>query len=290
MVQPMRLTLLVVLAALVGGCDYGNGLAPTPTPAPSEPVAIQHLTGPTDVVLRFEFSGGFVLPEYLATQAPIFTLYGDGTVVFRNPNQDPLPTIGSVAPLRPHRITKLSEDQVQTVLADALDRGGLGVARADYSENQIMDLPIAIYTINAGGINKKVSITGLGMDIGSTADAHALAAFAELLTRLEDFDNGGAFPTDEFVPARYRGSLIDGQAGIPGAKPWPWTTIAPANFATDSNPNGFPLPARVLSAADVEALGITPYTGGFQGLPLISPDGAVAYTFSLRPLLPDEAK
>ena len=47
--------------------------------------AIEHPTGPTDVVLRYEEGGGFVMPAFLATQAPHFTLYGDGTIVFRNP-------------------------------------------------------------------------------------------------------------------------------------------------------------------------------------------------------------
>ena len=28
------------------------------------------------------------MPAFLATQAPIFTLYGDGTIIFRNPAMD----------------------------------------------------------------------------------------------------------------------------------------------------------------------------------------------------------
>ena len=180
---------------------------------PPDSVAIEHPTGATDVVLRFEVSGGFVMPEFLATQAPIFTLYGDRTVIFRNTNQESMPAIGSVQPARPLRIARLSEDQVQAVLADALGPGGLALARADYTNRPIMDLPTAYFTINAGGISKRVAITGLGIDIGSSPDAPALAAFAGLSTRLGDFDNRRLHRPDR----RARGP--DAIAGEPARRP-----------------------------------------------------------------------
>ena len=192
-----------------------------------------------------------------------------------------------------HRSARLSEDQVQAVLADALGRGGLRAARTDYSANRVMDLPIAFFTINAGGISKRVAITGLGMDIGSSADVPALSAFVALAGRLDDFDRGdnsGAF-SGAWTPSRYRGSLVEGQAGVPDAKAWPWTTIAPADFVTDPDPNAFPLPARVLSPAEVQAIGLKfPYGGGFQALTLVGQGDGKIYSLSLRPLLPDESK
>jgi hypothetical protein len=39
---------------------------------------------------------------------------------------------------------------------------------------------------------------------------------------------------------------------------------------------------------EVEGLGIDPFQGGFQGLTLIGPNDGKIYSFSLRPLLPDE--
>ncbi len=83
---------------------------------------------------------------------------------------------------------------------------------------------------------------------------------------------------------------MDGQAGAPDARAWPWTGIAPADFAANPDPNAFPLPSRVLSVADVESLGISPYRGGFQGLTLSGPGDGKSYAFSLRPLLPDESE
>ena len=305
MLRLARPTSLAALAFLVAACS-GAGAGATASPAQSSipsasstgsPTAstggfgvIEHGAGPTDVLLRFEEGGGFVSPAFLATQAPIFTLYGDGTVIFRNPAVDPLPPVGAVAPSRPFRIARLSEDQVQKVLTDALGQGGLAAARIDYPNNQIADAPTAVFTVNAGGIRKTVSISGLGIDDGSSPDAPARVAFAKLAARLEDFDSGGDFTTDEYTPDRYRGILLEGQAGALDAKAWPWTTVVPADFVPDSDPNAFQLATRVMSVAEVEALRISPFGGGFQGLTLIGPNGGKVYTFSLRALLPDEAK
>jgi hypothetical protein len=277
MVPLMRTASVTVLGLLVVvGCS-GSG-------------AIEHARGQTDVVLRFEEGGGFVGPAFLATEAPIFTLYGDGTVIVRNPAHDPLPPVGPVSSFRPFRIARLSEEQMQKVLADALGQGGLEAARTAYPNDQIADAPTAVFTIKAGGISKMVSIYALGIDVEGSPDAPARSAFSRLADRLKDFDNDGVSSTDEYTPDRYRGILLEGQAGAPDAMAWPWTTVAPADFLPDPDPDAFQLPARVLSVTEVEALGIRSYRGGFQGVMLIGPGDGKVYTFSLRPLLPDESK
>jgi hypothetical protein len=304
--RPKSLALLSILLVACGGGASGSGAGPTTTPpsstsASASPTgaptstgggfgAIEHATSPTDVLIRFEQGGGFVAPGFLATEAPIFTLYGDGTVIFRNPAQDPLPSLGSVSPSRSFRTARLTEDQIQEVLEDALGQGGLGAARTSYLDNQIADAPTAVFTVHAGGISKSVSVYALGIDVQDSADAPARAAFAALEARLENFDHGGAFSTTEYAPERYRGILMDGQAGAPDAKAWPWPEIGPTEFVANPDPNAFPLPTRVLSVAEVEALAVSPYRGGFQGLSLIGPGDGKTYSFSLRPLLPDEQR
>ena len=52
-------------------------------PSPTAVGAIDHPTGATDVVLRIEEGGGFVPIDFPASQAPVFTLYGDGLIVFQ---------------------------------------------------------------------------------------------------------------------------------------------------------------------------------------------------------------
>ena len=252
--------------------------------------AIEHATGPTDVLLRFEQGGGFVAPAFLATQTPIFSSTATGRSSSATRPRIRCRRSAPSSRTGPFRTARLTEEQIQGVLEDALGTGGLGAARTDYRNDQIADAPTAVFTINAGGLSKTVSIYALGIDVQQGADAPARAAFQKLAERLQDFDHGGVFSTSEYVPERYRGILMDGGLGGPDPKPWPWADLAPADFVPNTDPNAFQLPARVLTIAEVEALGISPYRGGFQGLTLIGPADGKPYSFSLRPLLPDEPK
>jgi hypothetical protein len=300
MLSPMRSVSYLILSLLVVACSSGaassgspgepsQSTVPIPTASAGGFGGIEHATGRTDVLLRFEQGGGFIAPAFQATQAPIFTLYGDGSAIFRDPRQDPLPAIGAVMPERSFRIAALSEEQIQMVLEDALGRGGLGTARTEYLDNQIADAPTAIFTVNAGGLTKRISIYALGIEAPNSPDAPARVAFEQLAERLQDFDRGGALTTGEFVPERYRGILLEGQPGAPDSRAWPWSNIKPADFVANADPNTFQLPTRVLTVNNVETLAISPYRGGFQGLNLSGPDGK-PYSLALRPLLPDEPK
>lgn len=300
MLTMSRTFVLAVSLVVVTACTTGSGGAtPTGSPglsgSPSDPPvdapdfgAIEHPAGPTDVVLRFEEGGGFVMPAFLATQAPHFTLYGDGTIIFRNPMLDPLEPVGSVFTMPPFRTAKLTEGQVQDLLKTALGEHGLGVARPEYRYDLVADAATAVFTVNAGGVARTISIYALGLEMDGHPDAAARSSFARLRDRLLDIDAGGALETAEYDPDRYRGILLEGQPGAPDVKPWPWPDLTPADFITNADPNAFQLPARVMTAEEVAALGIEPIEGGFQGLTLIGPDDGKLHTFSLRPLLPDE--
>ena len=236
------------LAACTGGGASGSPGATSaprrappasPTASPASVGAIDHATGATDVLLRYEQGGGFIAPSFLATQAPIFTLYGDGTIVFRNPLAEPPPPVGSVFRQNPFRTAKLSEDQIQDVLAFALGDGGLGTARANYENNMVADASTAIFTIDAGGLKKAVSVYALGMEVEGVPDLLARAAFQRLADRLSDFDKGGTIATDVYAPTGYRGILEDGQAA-PDQKAWPWADLKPTDFAFPADPNAYP--------------------------------------------------
>jgi hypothetical protein len=292
-----RLALLPLVLVAVTACISGGGGASSPhsstTPSSSPDAStggfgkIEHATGATDVLLRFETGGGFVPPSFLATEAPIFTLYGDGTVVFRNPALEMPQPIGSVYPLNPFRTLKLTEDQIQEVLEFALGEGGLGVARASYENQMISDAPTSVFTIDAGGIQKAVSIYALGMDIEGVPDGPARAAFQRLAERLGNFDGDGAVTSEVYQPAGYRGVLMDGVAA-PDQIAWPWADITPEDFTFPADPNAFQRADLVMTQAQVDALGLGDVQGGFQGLTIEAPDRGKVYSFVLRPLLPDE--
>ena len=59
---------------------------------------------------------------------------------------------------------------------------------------------------------------------------------------------------------------------------------------SNGDPNAFQMPARVMTAAEIEALGIEPFQGGFIGLPLAGPGDGKFYSLSVRPLLPEDEK
>ena len=295
-----------LLVALVATACAG----PIPTPAPSRggpsgsappgssPAAssgptvgaIEHRTGATDVILRIEQGGGFVPIDFLATQAPGFTLYGNGVIVFQQATPIfPQPDANGVVKGVPWRTASLDERQIQDLLEFALGRGGLGTARELYMANGVADAPDTIFTIHAGGVDKTVVVNALGIDSQSGPDSVARAAFSALAARLRDFDRGGSIGSDVYQAERYRGVLTQRDAATSGAVQWPWPAIDPAAFKPGPNDGtgGPTLPHRTMSPADVAILGLPGIEGGIQGLTLRGPDGKT-YGFILRPLLVDE--
>jgi hypothetical protein len=291
------------LALAVVACSSAGAPTSPPTAAPSGPPstspsaapsespstgAIDHKTGATDILLRYDEGGGFVNPAFLASQVPHFTLYGDGTVIFRNPMLEMPEPQGSVGTFNPLRTTKLTEEQIQDLLTLALGEGGLAIARPSYENQMVADASTAVFTVHAGGVDKTVSVYALGMDTQGGSDAPARAAFQKLGQRLTDFDQGGTLETSVYEPTSYRGVLMDA-TGIqaPDVRAWPWPDLKVTDFVTDADPNGLQLPHRTLTSADVEKLGVKDFQGGFQGLVLTGSDKKL-YTLSLRPLLPDD--
>ena len=270
------------------GASGGPSGAPSASPSPSTVGAIEHKTGATDVVLRMEQGGGLVPIDFLATQAPLFTLYGNGVIVFqRKVETFPEADASGVTHGIPWRTAKLDEDQIQELLEFATAQGALGTARAAYMGN-IADAPSTIFTLDAGGLSKVVTIDGLSELTDPGPDALARAAFLKLANRLSDFDRGGSIDSDMYQPAAYRGVLMerDAQGVVP--KAWPWPAIKLSDFV---DPNavagGIRLPHRTMTPAEIDALGVKDVSGGLQGVILKGPDSKI-YGLTLRPLLADE--
>jgi hypothetical protein len=285
------ITAIAILVAACSGGAAGPSTSPSGEPSATPVSGIEHPTGATDVILRYEEAGGLVAPSFFVSQTPHFSLYGDGTVVFRNPAAEPPPAVGSVFVMNPLRTAHLSEEQAQEVLALALGEGGLAAARPEYTNDMVADASTAVFTIDAGGIRKQVSVYALGIDLpeeGAGADGPARAAFSKLAQRLADFDQGGTIPTEVYTPEAYRGTLLESPGAVaPDIREWPWPELTPADFTTGGDQER-PFPSRRMTPAEIEELGIDGYEGGFQGMLMTGPDGKT-YGFSLRPLLPEES-
>ena len=257
---------------------------PTSGPSPSPTAAadgLQHPTGATDVVFRVEESGGFVPIEHNATSAPWFTLYGDGTVVFRDPYAIAPEPVGNVSRSVPFLTVKLDESGIQALLQEALGPGGLAIAQGPY-HGMSADIPTTTFTMNVGGQTTDVAVTALSPDSHPPQDALIVGQISRFAEKLRGFANdiGGEQP---YVAQGYRGVLIPVEQPFGSVVAWPWPDLAPDDFK--SGDNEFFL-TRTMTADEVATLGIPDVGGGLLGVAL-QKDGKL-YTFSLRPLLPEE--
>jgi hypothetical protein len=284
---------LAMLSVLVfGACSPAASLplgSPTPvgaTPTPTARTGIEHPTGAKDVILRFEEGGGFVPVDFFVTQAPSFTLYGDGTAIFRDAFANQPEPFGDVIRSVPFMAIRLAEDQVQAMLEFALGPGGLALATGPYM-GPGADLPTATFTISLGSQTKSVSVTGLGLD-WQGADAIIVAALGRLAERLRGFGND-VVGEQVWTPERYRGVLQPADQPVANAVAWPWPDIEPTEFVKLEGEDAPRLPVRTMSPAEVAQLGIPGFEGGLQNLVLQDP-ARKQYTFALRPLLPDEQR
>jgi len=301
----------LVLVACAGVSSPSTAVPPTTagpsaTPAGS-PVAsptaatgaIAHPTGASELVLRFAEGGGFVMPTFAMIQVPHFSLYGDGTVIYR-PASEPWPETKPGEPMRfpPLQVATMTEEQIQELLRDALGDGGLGIARERYENNQVADASTAVFTVNADGRQRRVSAYALGLMIDDPAnpnpDAAILTAMAGFAERLRNFDQelakGNGTAAGLYLPTRFRASLLEGGLGAEGVpRPWPWPTFGPEGFATVDQGDGFGFPSRVISGLEMSLLGIEKPEGGVSGISLRAPNGTV-YGLGIRPLLPDEQR
>lgn len=285
--------MMLVAAVALSACG-GSGGSPTPPPVGSPgptsapttgPDDIEHATGAVDVVFQFEQGGGFVPMGFFATQAPQFTLYGDGTVIFRDFTAAP-PANDKVGALQPYLIAHLTEPEVQAFLRFALADSGLGVARTSYNPGNVADAPSSMFRVRAGGLDKVVSVEALGFENPQSPDSAILKALAALGERISSFATSVTGET-AWTPDRWRGVLT--ADGFGPALAWPWKAITPADFVQPADPTAPQFPIHTLSAADVDALGLTGIEGGFTNLPMTGPDGKL-YTLALRPILPEESR
>ena len=256
------------------------GTIPPPTPAANPTgtlmAGIEHATGPTDVVLQFDSGpdgdGGWFQP------GPEFTLYGDGTVIFRNEREQQLTGDLPIIRGRPFMTARLNEEQIQSVLRFAIGEGGLGSARPRYdTRSGYDDIGYSIFIVRAGALGKRVEVVG-----GTNSPFSALAEY------LRTFDDG-SLSSSVWVPDRYWG-LLGGQNSDPQVPdlsdvPWPWPGIAPEDFGSEDSLDR----RRVMSSEEAAVLGLSDDGGVVERIDFIyrGPDRTQLYSFSLWPILPE---
>ena len=252
---------------------------------------LSHPIGATDVVLRMFWGGGFVPPQITVSDVPQFTLYGDGTAVFK-----PLMPIEGDAfnqPLPPLLTVKLTEDQVQALLEYALSDGHLAVAEESYTDAMVADAGSTTFWIDAGGYDKTVNVYALIESTASGPETEDRNAMSKLEDRLNNFatEAVGDNPTP-YDPSEYRVTLFDQNGSQPNVEPiaWPWNDVTPADFVK-SDEGAWP--QLVMTRDQIGKLTTVP-NGGESGVWVLPPAGSGAATdgvpveLVVRPLLPDE--
>jgi hypothetical protein len=231
--------------------------------------------------------GGFVPLEIALIEAPVFTLYGDGTVLFQ-PSVADGRMAGPGMAMPAYVRARMSTEQIDALLRFALVDGGLLDARESYMDIGVADAPNTIFTIDAGGVQKVVTIAALGFDAtgGDAADRAKFAGLADLLDSFEEqVAAGNVITAEPWEVPRYRGYLSESFEGEVGDfMDWPWADVTPSDF--QGRPDS---PARVaaLSPDQVSELVDEMPSGPVGGLLVEAPDGT-KWHVSIRPVLPDE--
>ena len=246
------------------------------TETPGVVGTIDHPTDPTAVVLRMFTGGGFVPMEIAFMETPAFTLYGNNVAIYRP--ADPMTEL--TAPLTPFFCSRLTPDQVDELLAYALDETGLRTADDRYAHPYIVDTPNTTFTIDADGIRRDIVVEALGFD-DLAPDPDARARFQALADQLTAFDAVVESQSLYEVPL-YQAMLTAPWAVTDDpVLPWPWDDVPPELFGREGS--------DIVTLTPEQAAQVTPVPGGGQAfIPVQTPDGTQV-SLTIRPLLPDEA-
>jgi hypothetical protein len=189
---PAAMAISILLAACAGGPGSSTG-------------QISHPSG-DDLVLRVEYSGGFVAPAFLLTRFPTFTLTGDGRVIVPGVQIDlfPGPALPAV------NVRRLTAAGIQTVLKELLSTR-LFETSVEYrgARNVVADAADTVFTLHADGRDVVVTVYALGTldPTGNTQGISAaeLAAHRTLQQVVERLGNLDAWvPSGEWADSSWR--------------------------------------------------------------------------------------
>lgn len=298
----------VVAACGEGRTSGGQEVSPAPSPTPvtqPSPTAspttgasrIPHPDGPDELVLRIERTGGFVPQFHAVTELPLFSLFGDGSVVTLGPQIMiyPPPALPNVL------VTKLTEEGVQAIL-QAAEEAGLLAGDRSYELGTIADATTTVFTVNARGKTSVVRVYALleadpndpGIPEDERADRERLRAFYERALSFPAWlpERAIAVPERPYRVERLQlvvvpvDSRTEPQAPDvqPGELDWPLAT--PLEQFGDPHPNLWP-EARCGVVEQAELAVVLEAMAQANTLTRWRSAGALYHVYP-RPLLPDE--
>jgi hypothetical protein len=252
---------------------------------------IDHSMASDHVLVRVAWEGGFVPVEYTYTNLPLFTLFGDGTLVVPGAQIEiyPPPALPAISE------RTVDEAGIQEILREAID------ATADLPDDlddmgmvMIADAPTTVITISADEVDRTVRVYALGemteRPEGMPEDVfRARQDLQELVTKLTGLDQwlpeGSLGPESAYASGAARLILPDrGPVDDLPQEPIAWPLTQPlAAFGEPTGVGGYRCGVvegnewTTLEAEATHANQLTPWV-----------DGDVSSTILFRPLLPDE--
>jgi hypothetical protein len=274
----MRAARPVVAAALLLGlaaCAERGGTA-----APGAPATPSSQAAATEgLVLRVEYTGGFVAPSMLAARLPVLSVYGDGRVI----SEGPIPAIYPGPALPNLQVREIGPGEVQDLVDRAL---AAGVAESsDLGIPPVADAPSTRFTVVTTAetyVREVYALSETPAGSGLTGEQEAAREkLTDLLTSLTD-QGAGTGPYEPEAVSAVVSPWVDPGDGIPQPEqPWPGPALpgeptgGPPDVTCVTAPGD---QARALVDAARSANAATPWT---------TADGK-RWSVTFRPLLPDE--
>jgi hypothetical protein len=271
--SPVRSAAALALLLVLAACASGGSDAEEP-PRSAGPYA------PDDLVLRVEYTGGFLAPQLLAGRLPLVSVYGDGRVV----SEGPVAAIYPGPALPNLQVRRIDAAQVQSLVDRAID-AGVGET-TDLGTPPMADAPSTRFTVSTGLETLTREAYALSEHPTGVTEEQA-AARAELAAFLGELTDLATGASQSYAPAAVA-ALATGY--VPAEDPalvqpdvrWP----GPALPGEPLGP-GLGLSCDVATgdqaAAVLEAAGSADLLAPWLG------DGGARWSLLLRPLLPDEA-
>ncbi|MFI5954448.1 hypothetical protein [Cryptosporangium sp. NPDC051539] len=268
-------TAVLGLALLASGCGTVATADVEASTSPEVSVSSDEL------VLRAEYTGGFVPPQYTYSRLPTVSIYADGRVITEGPQIAIYP-----GPALPNVLVRtISHDQLEKLVTDTR-RAGVGKP-FDYGTPGVADVPSTRFTLVDGGKRVTSEVYALGQNDEwdkqlSSPQRAARARMRTLFSTLTDVPGTGEDRPyrPEAVATIVRAYTPGGEGPKQAERAWrgaalPGPVVGPADLHCLTSTGA--VAERILADA-TEANTETPWTSGGQ-----------KWSVTFRPLLPDES-
>ena len=268
---------VAVLLGLAACAEQGGAATPAPATTSVVPAAAEGL------VLRVEYTGGFITPSVLVSRLPIVSVYADGQVI----TEGPVPAIYPGPALPNVQVQTIEAGEVQDLVDQAMAAGvadtfDLGMPPiADAASTRFTVVTASDTFVREAYALFETPVEGSGLTAEQEA---ARAKLSELLTSL----------TDSGLGADSQGYEAEAVAAV--ASPWidpedglEQPEVAWPGPALPGEPTGGLPDVSCVTATGDQAQDLLEAAASANGsTPWVTPDGS-RWSVVLRPLLPDES-